>query len=70
MQIQNVSYTNGNWNITMTGSEWPWMMKIAKPVRCPDCGSTHVRKNGTNYKFKKQYQCLNNDCMRSTFNID
>lgn len=70
MQYKSIAYdaATHTFNLAWTSGEWPWMMKTAK-VRCPDCGSTHVRKNGTNAKLNKQYQCLNNNCERSSFVI-
>lgn len=73
MQFQSIEYSmdSHTWNITMTGSGWPWMMKSAKPsLRCPECKTTRVVPNGTNYKFKKQYRCLNEECQVKSFNED
>lgn len=67
MQYTAIDYSDANhqWNITMTGSEWPWMMKLAKPsIHCPYCQTTKIKKNGINYKQKQQYRCLNTNCLR------
>jgi len=71
MQFTSITYSENchTWNITMTGNGWPWMMKLAKAsFRCPDCGTTNIRKNGyTSSKHKPQYQCLNDKCKRVSF---
>lgn len=72
MQFTSVNYSESTheWNITMTGNEWPWMIKIAKPpIRCPDCNTTNVCKNGSNYKSKQIYLCKNDTCKRFSFMI-
>lgn len=70
MQITSASFNSG-WQITMQGTGWPWMMKIAKPaVRCPDCGTTDVYSAGDYIKGGKRYKCLNDDCKRATFIAD
>lgn len=56
------------WNITISANEWPWLMKSAKQPRCPDCKSTHIRKDGKDVKSKQVYECLNADCARVNFN--
>lgn len=68
MQFKTIEYSpdTQQWNITMTGNEWPWMMKIAK-IKCPDCATSHVKKNGTNDKLHQKYRCLNDDCERYSF---
>lgn len=70
MQFKSIEFnaTTQQWNITMTGNEWPWMMKTAK-IRCPDCGTAHIRKNGTSHKLKQKYQCLNDACKKHSFDI-
>lgn len=71
MQIKSVNYSQKchTWNITMTGNEWPWMMKIAKPVpKCPDCKTTNIRKDGKDTKSKQVWECLNSSCVRTNFN--
>lgn len=71
LQIQSVNYSPANhqWNITMTGNEWPWAMKIAKPLpKCPDCKTENIRKDGKDVKSKQVYECLNDNCARIKFN--
>jgi hypothetical protein len=68
MQYTSINYNDatGEWNITMTGSEWPWMMKEAK-VKCPDCKTSYIKKNGFNDKGHQKYRCLNDACLRYSF---
>jgi transposase-like protein len=40
---------------------------VLVPVKCPHCGSTHVRKNGTAKTGKQRYLCLNENCPHRTF---
>ena len=41
-----------------------------KPITCPDCHSTHLKKNGAAYKPpKRKYLCLNTECNRTSFDI-
>lgn len=65
MQFTAIDYneTTDQWNITMTGSEWPWMMKQPK-VRCPHCGTANIHINGNYIKGGKRYECLNAPCKR------
>lgn len=70
MKIQSASYIQESyaWNITMTGTGWPWMMKTAKIV-CPDCKTLNLYVNGNYIKGGKRYKCLNADCKTVTFII-
>ena len=36
-------------------------------VKCPNCGSEKVSKNGHNKTGKQVYSCNNTDCNRSSF---
>lgn len=67
LKITSVSYSDG-WNITMTGTGWPWMMKTAKIV-CPDCKTLNLYVNGNYIKGGKRYKCLNANCKTVTFII-
>lgn len=69
MQITSLHYCDSSytWNIVMTGSEWPWMMKRGAQVKCPDCGTIKVQKNGHNDKLNQKYLCKNDKCHRHTF---
>jgi hypothetical protein len=71
MQFKSCTYLpeSHTWNITMTGNDWPWMMKIAEVIRCPECKTTNIKKNGFNVKHNRQYSCLNDNCTRSSFVI-
>lgn len=69
MQITSVTLSGSAWQITMHGTGWPWMMQAAK-IKCPNCGSYHIKKNGYNYKRKVQYTCLNEHCVRTSFILD
>lgn len=73
LQIKSASYSpdNHQWDITMTGTGWPWMMKTAKVTRCPHCRSDDIIKNGkTSSNYKQQYKCLNNNCSHRSFILD
>lgn len=64
MQIQSAEYSNAQWDITMAGTGWPWMMKIAKIIQCPHCQSNEVRKDGKYHKGGQRYECLNKSCKK------
>ncbi len=68
MQIKSVDYSGNQWNITMTGNNWPWTMKTAK-VKCPECLTTRVHVKENYIKGGKRYTCLNQDCTTETFII-
>jgi hypothetical protein len=70
LQITEASYSEkgSTWNITMTGSSWPWMMKLPK-VKCKECGTSHLQKNGWNDKHKQKYKCMNKACPVHSFVI-
>lgn len=58
--------------ISMRATEFLWLLKETRRIKtvfCPCCRSSHVCKNGANYKFKKKYICLNPDCSRTSFNV-
>jgi transposase-like protein len=40
---------------------------VLVPVKCPRCGSAHVRKNGTAKTGKQKYRCFSENCPRRTF---
>jgi hypothetical protein len=71
MQITSVNYSSNQWYITMQGNDWPWMMKLTDKIKCPDCKTYKVTKNGkTSSKNKQQYRCLNANCVRYSFTPD
>jgi hypothetical protein len=70
MQTQSINYCASThmWNITMKGTEWPWLMTLAKPrIKCPDCKTSNIIKNGKDYKSRQKYRCMNNACERDSF---
>lgn len=73
LKVKSAYYSEANhhWEITMTAAEWPWMMKSAKVIRCPDCKGNHIVKNGKEASnYKQQYKCLNENCNRYSFIAD
>jgi transposase-like protein len=42
-------------------------MTVWLEVRCPDCLSTNIVKQGKTRQGKQRYQCNNEDCVRRTF---
>jgi len=40
---------------------------VLVPIKCPHCGSTDVRKHGTDNNGKQRYMCLNELCLHKTF---
>ena len=43
---------------------------VTTPIKCPDCGSTDIRKHGKTRKGKQRYECKNSNCQRRTFITD
>lgn len=74
-KIPVVSYrrNNSDWLVTMRADDWISLIKETEHVKsifCPDCKSSNVSKNGITYKQKQKYLCNNNDCERSSFDLD
>ena len=40
---------------------------VLAPVKCPHCGSDHVKKNGTSRNGKQRFLCCNEKCSHKTF---
>jgi predicted RNA-binding Zn-ribbon protein involved in translation (DUF1610 family) len=49
------------------GGEYKGNNMVLVPIKCPHCGSTHIRKNGTAKTGKQRYLCLSENGPRWAF---